>query len=350
MSKYDDIPASACTFVGQVEIRDNGEGSKTAPIELLARSSQPIMHPYWGKISHDLSGAFGKERITIDYNHGEEIGFANKREVREDGLYLSGALLSVKEDDTAHTVMKRAHGGIPYEASINFGGDGIKIEEVAAGKFAQVNGMEFSGPGVIVREFPLRGVAVTSYGADGNTDAHIFSEGTKFSAQVVKPETEATSEMSQPEKAEAGEVVDSAVELAKVEAVEATETAPAELTQAVEEETAEAVEAVEAVEAEAEQVEEVQFSQSEFVKIVTEFGQDIAVQVATNGGNYADAKELSHQAEKAELVALRAEVAELKASKPNASGASPVAFADGEKRKTKMSFVEAVTARANGKL
>jgi hypothetical protein len=131
---YNNIPANACTFRGAVEIRDNGDGSTTAPISLLARSSQPIEHWYWGNVVHDLSGAFGKDRITLDYNHGEEIGYSNKREIREDGLHLSGALVSVKEDDTAHTVMKRAHAGIPYEASINFGGDGIKVEEVREGQ------------------------------------------------------------------------------------------------------------------------------------------------------------------------------------------------------------------------
>ena len=148
-----------------------------------------------------------------------------------------------------------------------------------------------------------------------------------------------------------------AVELAQVAAAEEVETATnedtkaAELSQAVEEEVAEvAVAAVEAVEAEAEQVEEVQFSQSDIVKMHTDFGADIALQVMTNGGNYDDARELFHQAEKAELEALRKEVAELKAAKPHASGSSPIAFADGEKRKTKMSFVEAVAAKARGEL
>jgi hypothetical protein len=32
---YNNIPANACTFRGAVEIRDNGDGSTTAPISLL---------------------------------------------------------------------------------------------------------------------------------------------------------------------------------------------------------------------------------------------------------------------------------------------------------------------------
>ena len=124
------------------------------------------------------------------------------------------------------------------------------------------------------------------------------------------------------------------------------------MTERVEEEVAEVAEVatVEAVEAEVEEVESMQFTQAELVRMVTEFGADIMTQVVTNGGNYEDARELFHQAEKAELEALRKEVAELKAAKPVASGASPIAFADGEKRKTKMSFVQAVAARARGEL
>ena len=335
MSKYDNIPAGACTFAAPIEVGNNGDGSKTAPFNILARSSQPIEHWFWGRVVHDSEGAFGKDRIPIDYNHDEVIGFANKREVTSEGVRLSGALVSVAENDRADTVMKQAQAGIPFEASINFAGDGIKVEEVPVGKFVDVNGYKFTD-GVVIRKWPMRGCAFTPYGADGNTETELFSEGTKFSAQLVTSNTEVVTEMSQPEQAPADEAVDSAVELAQVEAVEATETAPAELSQAVEEETVEVAEAaVEAVEAEAEQVEVATFTAESFAKIVTDFGQDIAVQVATNGGNYDDAKELHQAAERAELVALRAEVAELKAQKPVASGASPVAFADGEKRTPK---------------
>ena len=348
MSKdYNNIPAGACTFAAPIEVGSNGDNSTTAPFNILARSSKPIEHWFWGNVVHDSAGAFGKDRIPIDYNHDEPIGFANKREVTSEGIRLSGALTSVIPGDRADIVMKQAQAGIPFEASINFGGDGIKLEEVAEGATAFVNGYNFAGPGVIIREYPLRGCAFCPYGADGNTETELFSEGTKFSAQLVTPTTEA-SEMSQPENTDAKEAT--AVELAQVEAAEVVESAEAVEVQAVEEEVAEVAElaAVEAPEAEAEPAQEVTFSQSDLVKMITDFGAEIATQVVTNGGNYTDAQELFHQAEKAELESLRAEVAELKAAKPIASGASPVAFADGEKRKTKMSFVQGLTAKLNG--
>ena len=125
-----------------------------------------------------------------------------------------------------------------------------------------------------------------------------------------------------------------AVELAQVDAVEAQEV-ETEL-QAVENEAAEVEEStVEAVELEAKQAEPVLFSQADLVKMATDFGAEVTAQVVAKGGNYQDARELAYQGEKAELEALRKEVAQLKASRQSASGASPIAFADGEKRTQK---------------
>ena len=355
---YNNIPANACTFAAELKLGDNGKGSTTAPVRMLARSSKPIEHWFWGNVVHDTSGfnLNGKSRLSIDADHdpSQAIGYANKFEVESEGLYMSGSLISHFKKDRADKIMRDMKAGIPYEASINFGGDGIKIEEVPEGKSANVNGYAFAGPGVIIREWPLRNVAITLLGADGNTNSQVFSDSGTVAATVLTQKQEADS-MKPTDKAEAKEAPQEAVELAQVEAAEEVETAneesATELSQAVEEEVAEvAVAAVEAVEAEAEEVEELQFSQSDIVKMHTEFGADIAFQVMTNGGNYDDAKELFHQAERAELEALRAEVAELKATKPVASGASPIAFADGEKRKPKMSFVQAVAARARGEV
>jgi len=351
---YDNIPAGACTFAAELTFGDNGENATTAPVRMLARSSKPIEHWYWGNVVHDTSGfnLNGRKRLSIDADHdpSQAIGYANRFEVEDDGLYMSGSIISHFAQDRADKIMRDMKSGIPYEASINFGGDGIKVEEVREGESANVNGYEFAGPGVIIREWPLRNVAITLLGADQNTQSQVFSDSGTVSATVLTQKTR-EAEMSKPEQAEAKEVEQSAVELAQVEAAEEVETAPkeaAELSQAVEEEVAEVVETVEAVEAEAEVAEEVNFSQGDLVKIITDFGAEITTQVVTNGGNYDDARELFHQAEKAELEALRKEVAELKAGKPVATGASPIAFADGEKRKTKMSFVQAVAAKARG--
>jgi len=332
---YNNIPANACTFAAELELGNNGDDAKTAPIRLLARSSQPIEHWYWGNVVHDISGfnLNGKKRLPIDFDHdtGQAIGYANRFEQTPEGLVMSGTLVS-HGGDRAEKIMKDMRAGIPYEASINFGGDGIEVEEVPAGTTAQVNGYEFTD-GCIVRSWPLRGVAVCLYGADMNTQSQVFNDSGTLSAKVVSQNTEAEG-MPEAKDEKAVEVEDSAVELAQVETAEEVETAKdeeaTELSQAVEEEIAEAVEAVEAVEPEAEEPSEATFTQSDIADMVTEFGADIALQVVTNGGTVEDARQLSLEAKDAELAELRKKVAEYEAQKPAKTGASPASFSSND--------------------
>jgi len=76
--------------------------------------------------------------------------------------------------------------GVPLEASINFGGDGIEIEDLEDGDSAEVYGTTMSGPMVIVRKWPLRGVAVCPYGADMNTATTFASGNQEISYTVTK--------------------------------------------------------------------------------------------------------------------------------------------------------------------
>jgi len=82
--------------------------------------------------------------------------------------------------------------GVPYEASINFGGDGIKIQELGDGETTEVNGARFDGPGIVVREWPLRGVAICPYGADMNTACVEMAAGKTYAASVCHAEREPT--------------------------------------------------------------------------------------------------------------------------------------------------------------
>lgn len=173
------VPASALRLsVGEFELGDNGEGSKSAPFRMVARSGQPIDHWYWGRVVHDLSGMRSKGRIPIDYAHDERevIGYANRFDSESGDLVVGGALVPFKDSDRATEIIHKSRNGVPYEASINFGGDGIKLEQVGDGRTVQVNGYAFAGPGVVVREWPLRGIAVCPYGADGNTSTQLAQD------------------------------------------------------------------------------------------------------------------------------------------------------------------------------
>ena len=357
MSKPDlqAIPRAACTLTAEfAHIGDNGEGAKSAPVKLLARSSKPIEHWYWGNVAHDVDGynLNGKSRLPIDFDHdtGDAIGYVNKFETDADGLWLSGAIVSTQEGDRASKIISQMHAGIPYEASINFGGDGIEVESVAAGQTATVNGYELAGEAQIVRKYPLRGVAVTLYGADANTSSKLLSDGDTVAAVVIEPKTEEGDNMPDPNElsAEAPVAVE-APEAAEVATPETEAPEGTELTQAVETEAPEAVEAVEAAEVEAEEPEtDKQFSASEFARLVTDFGAEVAAEVVTNGGGYQDALQLAYEQRGERIAELEAQASDT--AKPR-TAKSAVAFADGETaKKRKYTFAQAIEAKVRGEI
>lgn len=189
------IPATACRcVVGPFELGDNGEGAKSAPFRMVARSGDAIDHWWWGRVVHDLDGMRlpSRNRVAIDYVHDENqiVGYANKFDTSTGNLEASGSLTPYDDDDRASEIVHKAKQGVPYEASINFGGDGIKIEEYEAGDQIEVNGRKFSGPITVVREWPLRGIAVCPYGADSNTSTE-FSNSLEVSImthETIQPE------------------------------------------------------------------------------------------------------------------------------------------------------------------
>ena len=313
---FSQIPASACLMhVGEFALGSNGEKAKTAPVRLLARSSQPIEHWFWGRIVHDISGFKSKSRIPIDYAHDtkEVIGYLNHFENEPDGLAVSGALVPFKDSDRATEIIHKMGLGVPYEASINFGGDGMKIQQVDDGEQAEVNGFMFDGPGVIVREWPLRGVAICPYGADANTDSAMLSEDNKktFSAEVLT---------SKPEPQQKDKIM--ADDQIVVEAEEPTtdeNVAEGSVTEPV----AEAAEAVVEAEAVAEPVEaevlaDKPDARREFARMKAAFGLEIASEVFEAGGSYEEARDKFTAKIVAENDALRQQVAEL--AKGNGGG------------------------------
>jgi len=225
------IPASACRLAGgEIDLGDNGDGAKTAPVKLKARSGQPIEHWFWGRVVHDLAGMrLNKPRLTVDYAHNdsEVLGYLNHFDTESGDLIASGALTPFRDDDRASEVLFKMRQGVPYEASIFFGGDGIKVEDVGEGMVAQVNGYQFDGPGLIIREWPLRGVAICPYGADQNTESAAMSSGETYTATEIKSEGDAVMKTEAAVEVEVIAEAPAAVEALTVEA-EATQEAQPE--------------------------------------------------------------------------------------------------------------------------
>ena len=321
---FDEIPASACTLVvGQFELGDNGDNAKTSPIKMVARSGQPIEHWFWGNVVHDLEGMhMHKTRIPVDYVHDakEIIGYLNHFDSESGDLVASGALVPFKDSDRATEIIHKSKLGVPYEASINFGGDGIKVEDVPAGSVAQVNGYEFQGPGVIVRSWPLRGVAVCPYGADANTEsAMAFSDNKQvFSASVHSvPETQQKKgcAMSKSPIDVEPTVEDSAVVELSEQTEETVEVSEVEELATVEADPVEAEVLAEEPPTVVEDEPVAELSREDFLRIDSEFGSELAAQTVRDGGTYATALVASHEALKADNVMLSAKIKELSESK-----------------------------------
>lgn len=230
------VPAAAMRcVVGTFELGDNGEGAKTAPFRMVARTGDSIDHWYWGRVVHDLSGMRRhKAKLPIDYAHDDKevIGYANFFDASSGDLEVGGTLVPYKDTDRASEVIYKAKQGVPYEASINFGGDGIVLEEFAAGQQVEVNGRQFSGPVTVIRQWPLRGIAVCPYGADANTSTALSAEHTQ-EVTVVKHDPTKLNAESQPEATEAevaavevAEVNDTPAEAAESATVEAVQPTP----------------------------------------------------------------------------------------------------------------------------
>jgi hypothetical protein len=181
MTELKSVPANACTFkCGELEFSDVKPETKTFPFSMKARSGAVLNHWYWGRVVHDMKGMqLRKPTCPIDYRHSEDdiIGVGQKFEANDEGLTVSGQLvaLELSADDRAYEIATKAMNSVPYEASIDWRGPGIEIEELGEGASAQVNGQTVQGPIKIVRKWPLRAVAVTPYGQDSDTRTS-FSE------------------------------------------------------------------------------------------------------------------------------------------------------------------------------
>lgn len=246
------IPANAFKLtIGEFELAENGENAKSAPVRLLARTGQPISHWYWGQIVHDLEGMkLHKNRLPIDWNHTDKlIGYLNKFPIEDWNLYCYGALTPYKDDDKASEIIFLAKAGVPYEASINFGGEGIKLEVLSEGQVATVNGYQLEGPATIVREWPLRGVAICPYGADQNTNTELNS-GQEIAVEYIDNVNIGDQSMNENEKVEesvelsqeGGKVTDdqdTQAEELEAQAEETVEAEVAEESEVVEQETTE---------------------------------------------------------------------------------------------------------------
>ena len=182
--RTEQVPLSALRFDADAEFGESKEGDKSSPFSMVARTGRAVAHPYWGSVVHDFSGMRtpgNRERVAIDFNHDANIiiGYANRLKTETGDLIAKGALTPTDFNQKATEIIGLARQGVPFQASISFGGgDGLKVERLEEGQVAEVNGTEFSGPGSIIREWTLTGIAVTPAGHDSNTSVEFNKQET----------------------------------------------------------------------------------------------------------------------------------------------------------------------------
>jgi len=163
---------------GEIEPTADGEGY-SIPVKMTIRTNTPVQR--WGyDVYHEHSGMVYKDKVNIDFIHGESSipdslssGFLDKFDISNQEINASGKLVSIQSGDLVDITVKKMQAGIPMESSIFFGGNGIKAEEFGAGTEFKVNGENHEGPAIVFREWPLRGVAICPYGADNLTSASL---------------------------------------------------------------------------------------------------------------------------------------------------------------------------------
>ena len=167
------------------------------PIRLLARSAEAIEcvdnksgERY--RILHDnakIRDFEKREKISLDYNHGEDlIGYADRFCVSEGALIMEG-VLTTKASSMADSIAKRLSAGVPYEASIKATYDRRSIIKERTEPF-ELNGKTYQAsmdePIVVVSNWILCRVAVCPSGQDSYTKVEAMSLHGKEITMSVK--------------------------------------------------------------------------------------------------------------------------------------------------------------------
>ena len=170
------------------------DGVAFTPVKLVVRTDSGV-GTWRGSMVHDLSGCFHNAKVPLDWVHDDDhpsdiIGYLDSVDKSNSAIKCSGMIVSLEEMDIADQVVKRLKAGIPFESSISFGGQGLVIEEVSEDASVEVNGTKLKGPALVVRKWPLRGVAVCPHGADNSTSTSLALSEQEVSVLVTSKEVE----------------------------------------------------------------------------------------------------------------------------------------------------------------
>ena len=133
---------------------------------MLAYTGAVIQLSWWGRVVFDLAGMRLDDKLPAlrEHDRGRAVGTVDGHTKELSALKAQGYFVSTPDGLEVAGLIKE---GFPYQASIGIFPE--TVEELKEGASAQVNGGEFQGPGVIVRQSYCREISFVSLGADAGT-------------------------------------------------------------------------------------------------------------------------------------------------------------------------------------
>lgn len=162
---------SIFTMAGAVEFAAGGEEKESILLTLYDGSI--VAHWYWGNLAFELKTMkMAKKRNPILYSHDTSQRIAYSDEATfEDKFTMEGKFLNTP---AAMQLKEEMEQGFPFEASLRFDPERTKIERVAEGQEAEVNGRKLKGPGTVMKNAVIMEGSVCVFGALKNTNSEAF--------------------------------------------------------------------------------------------------------------------------------------------------------------------------------
>jgi len=158
------LPVDACRFQSQaIQFMDDADEETPKRYLMTVFDGQIIDHWWFGKFTFEASGIkFRKPVIPAfrDHDHSRLTGLNDTLSIVDSKVTVEGAFLK-----NSHAEEVRILKAAGIECSLAFLYDTAKFERVDHGFTATVNGKDFVGPGVIVRECELYECSFTLIGA-----------------------------------------------------------------------------------------------------------------------------------------------------------------------------------------
>lgn len=176
-AKADAVP-SKLSFTAPITLTAAAGEGKLPTFKMVAYTGGVMnLSGFYSPVIVDLSGVKASNAsiaILRDHDPGRVVGHTSKVEIGKQ-IDVEGTVSGAGAD--AQEVAQASKNGFPWQASIGASPD--RIEILAEGKTAVVNGIAVTGPLNIVRASTLYEVSFVAIGADTNTSASVAANFSK---------------------------------------------------------------------------------------------------------------------------------------------------------------------------